>query len=339
MKKQDREVVENLSEPAKRLFYALDHRSQRRLLKQAEEIAGEKIKKQKSKERLKRKSLPKKESKKQKNKKQTGSISAGRRDAAFCMSESKEMMIFAMNFLLLGESRSEETYSSHASGKENEMSGFLRPVSGAAGKTVGKSVSHLQGSIRANVQRQKCASLNAHQKKQGGQAAGQSAKGAVRGMEKAAKSVSETVTSVIHAAANPVVWIALLVILLIGMIAGVVAVVIGSGSAADSGNSSTYQAQVSEQTESYRDLVTTYCEKYGIDDYVDLCLAMIEQESSGNPPDVMQTEQSYYNVSPPIDTAEESIDCGTHELADCLKKAGCKNPSAGRIKRKQQGNG
>ena len=72
----------------------------------------------------------------------------------------------------------------------------------------------------------------------------------------------------------------------------------------------TYQAQVSEQTESYRDMVEDYCEKYGIDDYVDLCLAVIEQESGGNPPDVMQTEQSYYNVNPPIDTVEESIDCG-----------------------------
>ena len=69
------------------------------------------------------------------------------------------------------------------------------------------------------------------------------------------------------------------------------------------------------------------CEKYGIDDYVDLCLAMIEQESGGNPPDVMQTAQSYYNVNPPIDSAEESIDCGTHELSDCLTKAKCKDPN------------
>ena len=60
-------------------------------------------------------------------------------------------------------------------------------------------------------------------------------------------------------------------------------------------------------------------EKYGIDDYVDLCLAVIEQESGGTEPDVMQTAQSYYNVNPPIDSVEESIDCGTHELSDCHK--------------------
>jgi cell wall-associated NlpC family hydrolase/F0F1-type ATP synthase assembly protein I len=241
------------------------------------------------------------------------------------MSESKEMMIFAMHFLLLGES--EETYHSEDSGKENGVSDSIRPVSGAVIRT-GQSARRLQGSIRADVQRQRMKNQMRKQiSKQNGQASEKGVKGTVRGIKKAAESISAAVVSVVHTAANPLIWMILSVILLLGVTVGIAAVVISSGSAADSGNSSTYQAQVSEQTESYRDLVTTYCEKYGIDDYVDLCLAMIEQESGGNPPDVMQTEQSYYNVSPPIDTAEESIDCGTHELADCLKKAGCKNPS------------
>lgn len=339
MDKLDRDVIENLSDPAKRLFYSLDHNSQRRVLKQAKEIAGQNIKKQKLKERNKSKMVQKKEIRKKNNRNQTGSISAERRDAAFTMpgsvQETKETMIFALQFLLLGESRSEENYfvdSSGSSDRNNDVSRFARPLSGMAARSAEKSARRVQGSIRANVQRQKCASLNAHQKKQirknGRKSAEQGAKGAVRGMEKAAKIVSKMVASVVHAVAgNPVVWIALLVIVLIGAVAGVVAMVIGSGGAANSGDSSTYQAQVSEQTESYRDLVTQYCEKYSIDDYVDLCLAMIEQESGGNPPDVMQTEQSYYNTSPPIDTAEESIDCGTHELSDCLKKAKCKKSS------------
>ncbi len=38
MDKQDKEVLENLSDPAKRLFYSLDHNSQKRVLKQAKEI-------------------------------------------------------------------------------------------------------------------------------------------------------------------------------------------------------------------------------------------------------------------------------------------------------------
>lgn len=332
MDKLDREVIENLSEPAKRLFHALDHNSRRRVLKQAKEIAGQKIKKQKLKERIKSKSIQKKEIRKKNNKKQSGSISTERRDAAFYMSgsvqETRETMIFAMHFLLMGESQSEESYSSGSSdrfGTGNGVSDFARPVSGMAERSARKSARRVQDSIRANVQKKR---MKKEIRKNGRKSAKQSAKGAVRAMEKAAKIVSKIIASAVHAAAsNPVVWIALLVIVLIGAVAGVIAMVVGSGGAANSGDSSTYQAQVSEQTESYRELVTKYCEKYGIDDYVDLCLAMIEQESGGNPPDVMQTEQSYYNTSPPIDTAEESIDCGTHELSDCLKKAKCKNPS------------
>lgn len=325
------EVIENLSDPAKRLFYSLDHNSQRRVLKQAKEIAGQKVKRRKLKERIKGKSIQKREIQKTNNRKQSGSISARKRDATFSTSgsvqETKETMVFAMQFLLMGENQSEESYSG-SSGTGNGVSDFARPMSGV----VGKSARRMQDSIRASVQRQKCASLNVHLKNQirknSRKSAEQSGKGTVRGMEKAGKIVSRMVASVVHAVAgNPVVWIALLVIVLIGAIAGVVAMVIGSGGAANSGDSSTYQAQVSEQTESYRELVEKYCEKYGIDGYVDLCLAMIEQESGGNPPDVMQTEQSYYNNSPPIDTVEESIDCGTHELSDCLQKAGCKNPS------------
>ena len=332
MDKLDKEVIEGLSEPAKRLFHSLDHNSQRRVLKQAKEIAGQKIKKQKLKERIKSKSIRKKEIQKKNNRKQSGSISEKRRDAAFSMSkpvhETKEVMIFAMQFLLMGESQSEESHSSGSSGSsgtDHEVSGFVRPVSGMMERSAKKSARRLQGSIRANVQRQR---MKKQIRKQGRKSAEQSTKSVVRGMEKAAKGVSKIIVSAVQAvASNPVVWSSLLVIVLIGAVAGVIAMVIGSAGAANSEDSSTYQAQVSEQTESYRELVAEYCEKYGIDDYVDLCLAMIEQESGGNPPDVMQTEQSYYNTSPPIDTAEESIDCGTHELSDCLKKAKCKNPS------------
>lgn len=332
MDKIDREIIEGLSEPAKRLFQSLDHNSRRRVLKQAREIAGQNIKKQKLKERNKSKSVQKKEIRKKNNRNQSGSISTGRRDTAFSVSgslqETKETMIFALQFLLLGERRSEESYSGDSSGnfaRNNDASGFARSISGMAGRTAEKSARRVQGSIRANVQMQR---LKKQIRKNGRKPAEQGAKDAVRGMEKAAKGVSKIIASVVHAVTgNPVVWIALLLIVLIGAVAGVIAMVIGSGGAVNSGDSSTYQAQVSEQTDSYRELVAEYCEKYGIDNYVDLCLAMIEQESGGYPPDVMQTEQSYYNTSPPIDTPEESIDCGTHELSDCLKKAKCKNPS------------
>lgn len=69
MDKLERDVIENLSEPAKRLFWSLHHNSQRRVLKQAKEIAGQKVKKQKLKERIKSKSIQKKEIRKKNNKK------------------------------------------------------------------------------------------------------------------------------------------------------------------------------------------------------------------------------------------------------------------------------
>lgn len=87
-----------------------------------------------------------------------------------------------------------------------------------------------------------------------------------------------------------------------------------------------YEAHVSAKVEGYRDLVEAACEKYEIDDYVDLVLAVIQQESGGNPPDVMQAEQSYYNTSPPIDSPKESIEAGVQELRDCLKKASSTGP-------------
>lgn len=151
---------------------------------------------------------------------------------------------------------------------------------------------------------------------------------AVRSGAHAGKFLVKTIQSVVQAvAANPAVWIALLLIILVAAIVGAIGAVVGFGGAANESQDGIYQAQVSEKTESFRELVSEYCEKYGIDDYVDLCLALIEQESGGTEPDVMQTAQSYYNVNPPIDSAEESIDCGTHELSDCLTKAKCQSPN------------
>ena len=253
MDKLERDVIDNLSEPTKRLFQSLDHNSQRRVLKQAREIAGQKMKKQKLKERIKGKSNQKKEIQKKNKKKQKGSISAGRPDAAFSdgrsvthISESvhntKEVMVFAMQFLLLGESQSDESYSSGSSGGSgigNGVSGVAHPVSGMAGSSARKSVGRVRNSIRANVQRQR---IRKQMRKNAGKSAGQGAKGVVSGMGKAAKSVSKMLASAVHAVAgNPAVWIALLVIVLIGAVAGVAVMIISSGGAADSGDSSTYQ--------------------------------------------------------------------------------------------------
>lgn len=88
----------------------------------------------------------------------------------------------------------------------------------------------------------------------------------------------------------------------------------------------TYQCQVSETTERYRELVEEYCKTYGIPDYVDLVLAVIEQESGGKGIDIMQCSASGFNINPPIDTAEESIDVGVHTFSDCVKRSHTESP-------------
>ena len=51
MEQLDKEVIDKLSEPAKRVFRSLDYRSQRRMLKKAKEMGKQKKRKTQQKER------------------------------------------------------------------------------------------------------------------------------------------------------------------------------------------------------------------------------------------------------------------------------------------------
>ena len=55
MEQLDEEVIDELSEPAKRVFRSLDYRSQRRMLKKAKEMGKQKRRKTQQKERIKKK--------------------------------------------------------------------------------------------------------------------------------------------------------------------------------------------------------------------------------------------------------------------------------------------
>ena len=57
--------------------------------------------------------------------------------------------------------------------------------------------------------------------------------------------------------------------------------------------------QINAACESYRDEVTTAAAKYGMSDYVDLILAVMMQESSGQGTDVMQSAEGAYNTKYP----------------------------------------
>lgn len=88
-----------------------------------------------------------------------------------------------------------------------------------------------------------------------------------------------------------------------------------------------YRADVTQTVRDHHVMVEEACEKYDIMPYKELVLALIQQESSGTRLDVMQSAESPYNTSPPIDTKRESIDVGCHQLAECLKEADCKSAS------------
>lgn len=76
--------------------------------------------------------------------------------------------------------------------------------------------------------------------------------------------------------ANPIMLIAGLVILVLSAVfISLVAVIGASSSVAAEGDNDSYEAKVSAKTENYRPLVEKYCDKYGIDDYVEFVLAMI----------------------------------------------------------------
>ena len=109
------------------------------------------------------------------------------------------------------------------------------------------------------------------------------------------------------------------------------------------GRSSREQMTVNAACESYRPQVEEAAAKYGMSDYVDLILALMMQESSGNGPDVMQSSEGAYNTRYPqvpngITDSAYSIECGIQELKYSMEKAGVKSPAdTGRIKLALQG--
>lgn len=78
---------------------------------------------------------------------------------------------------------------------------------------------------------------------------------------------------------------------------------------------------LTDSVERYRSKVEDAAKRYGISGYVDILMAMMQQESGGHGDDVMQSAGSGY-VHGAV-TPESSIDGGVHYFAECLKKANC----------------
>ncbi|MCQ4640718.1 lysozyme family protein [Blautia coccoides] len=102
-------------------------------------------------------------------------------------------------------------------------------------------------------------------------------------------------------------------------------------------------ANVSDAVLAYRPMVERLAARYGMEQYVELILAVMMQESGGLVPDVMQAAEGAFNTRYPhvpngITDPEYSIECGIQELKYALDKAGCTGPTdLDRIKLALQG--
>lgn len=134
------------------------------------------------------------------------------------------------------------------------------------------------------------------------------------------------------------------IILLVGMlvfsvilifpavITGMISVLLGGGEeeentmTGEDGAAYTVSLYLSEEVESYREDVREEAKKQGMEAYLDLFLAVMQQESGGNGEDVFQASESK-GLAPNSLSAEESIKQGVAYLSGMITKAGCESPS------------
>ena len=89
---------------------------------------------------------------------------------------------------------------------------------------------------------------------------------------------------------------------------------------------------INSACESYRSDVEQVAAKYDMSAYVDLILALMMQESSGQGTDVMQSSEGAYNTQYPqtpngITDVDYSIACGIQELKYSMAKADVTGPN------------
>ena len=135
------------------------------------------------------------------------------------------------------------------------------------------------------------------------------------GIQKAVSAMIAAIAVVMQAAFSAILPFLMVILLVISLLAGILSFLFG-------GVSSGYaKANVSAECEQYRPLVTEYAAKYGMQDYVELLLAVMMQESGGLLPDVMQAAEGGFNTRYPhvpngIPDPEYSIECGVQELKE-----------------------
>ncbi|MDO5336471.1 MAG: lysozyme family protein [Eubacteriales bacterium] len=89
--------------------------------------------------------------------------------------------------------------------------------------------------------------------------------------------------------------------------------------------------RLSNEVEEYRYQVQSIASEYGIEEYTELLLALMMQESSGLGTDVFQSSECGFNTEYPrvpggITDTEYSIRCGVQEMKYALEQAGVRSP-------------
>jgi hypothetical protein len=119
--------------------------------------------------------------------------------------------------------------------------------------------------------------------------------------------------------------IALAAVLLIIFITGLVGVIqgiVGGGSSSNSNSITGFgTAQVSAQVQQYRGAISSELEKYGMGEYTDLVLALMQQESGGRGNDPMQASESKCGYIGCITSPSESIEYGVKHFISVLEQA------------------
>ena len=119
-------------------------------------------------------------------------------------------------------------------------------------------------------------------------------------------------------------------LLLIVIVSVVVLIVIGSNGNTNDSSVDMGTSNVSETVLAWKPEVEKYAKQFGIPQYVNLILALIQQESGGSSIDVMQASEGAFNTKYPkmpngITDPDYSFFCGVQEFKEALKKAGVKD--------------
>ena len=121
------------------------------------------------------------------------------------------------------------------------------------------------------------------------------------------------------------------VLIVPSIMTGMITVILGGGEeeenqgTGEDGATYTVSLLLSEEVEAYREDVLEEVKKHNMDAYIDLFLAVMQQESGGNGNDVFQASESK-GIAPNSLSVVESIKQGVAYLSGMITKASCESP-------------